>query len=88
MTSEWATKLAAELLWTGFLVSMPILGLATLVGVAASIVQVVTQISEAALSFVPKLIAAAIALVFFGPWMLQTLARFTVQLWSRIPQLV
>jgi flagellar biosynthetic protein FliQ len=88
MTSEWATRLAAELLWTGFLVSIPILGFTTLVGVLASVIQVVTQISEQALSFVPKLLAAALALVLFGPWMLQMLSRFTVQLWARIPQLV
>lgn len=88
MTSEWATKLTAELLWTGFLVSVPLLGITTLVGVIASIVQVVTQISESALSFVPKLIAAALVLVFFGPWMLQMLAKFTAQLWARIPQMV
>lgn len=88
MTSEWATKLTAELLFTGFLVSAPVLLVATAVGILASIVQVVTQISESALSFVPKLAAAAIALVIFGPWMLQVLARFTIQLWARIPQLV
>jgi flagellar biosynthetic protein FliQ len=88
MTSEWATRLAGELLWTGFLVSVPLLGITTLVGVLASVVQVVTQISEAALSFVPKLVAAALALVLFGPWMLQVLIRFTTSLWARIPQLV
>src|SRR3954468_15571826 len=71
MTSEWVTKLAGELLWTGFLVSVPLLGLTTAVGVLASILQVVTQVSEAALSFVPKLVAAGIGLVLFGPWMLR-----------------
>jgi flagellar biosynthetic protein FliQ len=88
MTSEWVTRLMTEMLWTGFIVSAPLLGLTTAVGVLASVVQVVTQLSEAALSFVPKLVAAGLALVLFGPWMLQMLARFAVQLWTRIPQLV
>lgn len=88
MTGDWVTKAVSELLWTGFLASLPFLVATTLVGILASAVQVVTQISEAALSFVPKLVAAGLAVVLFGPWALQVVARFTVQLWSRIPQVV
>ncbi|QJW85537.1 flagellar biosynthetic protein FliQ [Ramlibacter terrae] len=85
MHSDLALKLTADLFWTGLLVSMPVLGLTMLVGLVISVLQVVTQVQEASLTFVPKLLAAGISILVFGPWMLRTLCQFAVQLWSRIP---
>jgi flagellar biosynthetic protein FliQ len=86
--SDLAMKMASDLFFTGLLVCLPVLGLTMLVGLLISILQVVTQIQEMSLSFVPKLVAAGVALVAFGPWMLRTLCRFTVDLWSQIPSMV
>jgi flagellar biosynthetic protein FliQ len=83
--SDLALKLTADLFWTGLLVSLPVLGLTMLVGLVISVVQVVTQVQEMSLTFVPKLLSAGIAIIVFGPWMLRTLCQFTVQLWSGIP---
>ncbi|HYE38927.1 MAG TPA: flagellar biosynthetic protein FliQ [Ramlibacter sp.] len=88
MHSDLAMKLTADLFWTGLLVCLPVLGLTMLVGLAISILQVVTQVQEMSLSFVPKLLAAGIAIIAFGPWMLGTVCRFAVGLWTRIPLLV
>jgi flagellar biosynthetic protein FliQ len=88
MTGDWVLRMTSDLLWTGLLVSLPILGLTMLVGLAVGVVQVITQIQEMSLTFVPKLIAAGVALIAFGPWMLRTLCQWVIQLWSRIPQLV
>lgn len=88
MHSDLAMKLTADLLWTGLLVSLPVLGLTMMVGLVISVLQVVTQVQEMSLSFVPKLLAAGVAIIAFGPWMLGTLCRFAVGLWTRIPQLV
>lgn len=85
MHSDLALKLTADLFWTGLLVCLPVLGLTMLVGLAISILQVVTQVQEMSLTFVPKLLSAGIAIIVFGPWMLRTLCQFAVQLWSRIP---
>lgn len=85
MHSDLALKMTADLLWTGFLVSLPILGVTMLVGLVISILQVVTQVQEMSLTFVPKLLAAGVAIVVFGPWMLRTLCQFTARLWSNIP---
>jgi len=85
MHSDLALKMAADLFWTGFLVSLPVLGLTMAVGLVISIVQVVTQVQEMSLTFVPKLLTAGIAIVLFGPWMLRTLCQFATQLWSGIP---
>ena len=85
MRSDLAIAMMADLFWTGLLVCLPVLGLVMLVGLAISVVQVVTQVQEMSLTFVPKLITAAIALVVFGPWMLRTLSQFTTRLWTQIP---
>lgn len=88
MSSDLALKLTGDLFWTGFLVAMPVLGLTMLVGVAISILQVITQVQEMSLTFVPKLVTAGVAILMFGPWMLRTLCQFATQLWTNIPSLV
>lgn len=75
----------AEMLWTGVLISAPILGLTMVVGLLISIVQVVTQIQEMSLTFVPKIVTAVIVLVVFGPWMLKKLVQFSSGLIGNIP---
>lgn len=85
MTGDIVLKLAAELLWSGLLLSAPVLGTTLVVGLLVGMVQVVTQLSEMSLAFVPKLLAVGAVLVVAGPWMLQVLCRFALQMWQRIP---
>ncbi len=66
----------------------PILVTALVVGFAVSLVQSVTQIQEVTLSFVPKAIAVALALVIAGHWMISEMVTFTQQLFDRIPSLL
>jgi flagellar biosynthetic protein FliQ len=68
-------------------VALPILVVSLLVGVAVSIFQAVTQISEMTLTFVPKLLGVALVLVLAGPWMLHRLLDFTVRMFALLPQL-
>ena len=68
--------------------SAPVLITALVVGFAVSLVQSVTQIQEVTLSFVPKAIAAAVALLVCGHWMIAELVSFTTQLFDRIPALL
>ena len=87
MHADLALKMMTDLFWTGLLVSLPLLGLTMLVGLVISVVQVVTQVQEMSLTFVPKLFTAAAVLIVAGPWMLLRLTQFTEQLWSGIPAL-
>ena len=87
MTSDIALRLAADLLWTALLVGGPIMLLTLLVGLAVSVLQVVTQVQEMSLTIVPKLLAAGVVVLAFGPWMLRVLCRFAVGLWSQIPSM-
>jgi flagellar biosynthetic protein FliQ len=88
MHSDLAISMMADVFWTGLLVCMPVLGLVMAVGLAISLLQVVTQVQEMSLTFVPKLLTAGVALIFFGPWMLRTLSQFTTRLWTQIPSLL
>jgi len=86
--ADLALKMMADLLWTGLMVCMPILGLTMLVGLLISVLQVVTQVQEMSLTFVPKLLTAGVTLLMFGPWMLRRLGQFTTSLWSGIPAML
>lgn len=85
MTSDLALALSNEMLWTAILMAAPVLGLSMLVGLVVSIFQVVTQIQEMSLTFVPKILTVALTLIVFGPWMLQTLLRFATSAIANIP---
>jgi len=79
---------AQEAIKIVLMVSAPILGLGLLVGLIVSIVQATTQIQEASLSFIPKILAISLALIVFGPWMMNMMYGFTVKLFENIPMYV
>ena len=85
MGNDLALQIMGELLWIAVLVSAPILGLTMLVGLLISIFQVVTQIQEMSLTFIPKIVTVVVTLVIFGPWMLRNILQFSVALISNIP---
>ena len=87
MHADLALKMMSDLFWTGLVVCLPLLALTMLVGVVISVLQVVTQVQEMSLTFVPKLVTAAAVMIVAGPWMLRKLTQFTVQLWSGIPSM-
>ena len=68
--------------------SLPILILSLVIGVIVSLFQAVTQIQEQTLTFVPKLLALALALVLLGPWMLHTMVGFTAGLFAGLPYVI
>lgn len=87
MHPDAALQMVSNLFWTGLIVCAPVLGLTMLVGIVVSVVQVVTQIHDTSLTFIPKLITAGICLIVFGGWMLRKLSQFSTELWSSIPTL-
>ncbi len=70
------------------LVSAPILIVVLVVGLLVSIFQAATQINEATLSFVPKVVAAVAVLAFAGPWMLRTLVEYLQRTLTSLPGVV
>jgi len=68
--------LARQAIVTGLLLSVPILAVSLAIGLLISIFQAVTSIQEQTLTFVPKIVVTALALVFFGPWLLNIIYTF------------
>lgn len=85
MTPEFVVNFAQEAIKVTILVSMPMLLLGLIVGLAISIFQAVTQIQEMTLTFVPKILIVLVALLFFASWMLEQLMHFTMTTIDQIP---
>jgi flagellar biosynthetic protein FliQ len=65
-------------------ISLPILGLTLLAGLAVAIFQAVTQVQEMTLTYIPKMLAVVLAFVLFGSWMISTIVNFTSQSFNAI----
>ena len=61
---------------------------ALLVGLLVAMFQAATQINEMTLTFIPKLIIVALVLILAGPWMLQLIMDFVIELFESIPDLI
>jgi len=85
LSRDFALTLSARMLWTAVYVCAPVLGLSMVVGLAVSVLQAVTQVQEASIAFVIKIVAVVITLLIFGPWMLGRLTEFSRTLISNIP---
>jgi flagellar biosynthetic protein FliQ len=83
--SDLAVQLLVDVLWNALLIAAPLLAATLLVGLIVSVLQVVTQVQEMSLTYIPKIIAAIVVLVIFGPWMLKRLLAFSTSLISNIP---
>ncbi len=88
MTPEMVTQIGRQAIETAMLVSAPVLGLSLIVGLIVSTFQAMTQINEATLSFVPKVLAVFAATILFLPWMMGQLIAFMTQLITSIPELI
>jgi flagellar biosynthesis protein FliQ len=67
------------------MVSAPLLVVVLVVGLVVSIFQAATQINEATLTFVPKIVAAVAVMAIMGPWMMSTLVDYLRQTLLSIP---
>lgn len=88
MTPESVMTLGRQAMEITLLVSAPLLLVALIIGLIISIFQAATQINEATLSFIPKLVGVFIALVVAGPWMLSVMLDYMRQVFTGIPGMV
>jgi len=87
MNENMVLELGRNTLVITLMLSLPLLGVSLVVGVLVGIVQAATQIHEATLTFVPKIIAFFLVLAVLGPWMLQNMLKFTANLFTILPSL-
>ena len=88
MTIETVTEIGRQAIETTMLVSAPILGLSLIVGLLVSTFQAMTQINEATLTFVPKVLAVFAATLLFLPCMMGVLIAFMTHIITSIPSLI
>jgi flagellar biosynthetic protein FliQ len=77
MNQALVLDLARQGLTVGLMVTLPVLAVALFTGLAVSVFQAVTQVQEMTLTYLPKMVGAALVFVVMGSWMLNTLVRFT-----------
>jgi flagellar biosynthesis protein FliQ len=85
MSPEFVVTTGRQALELMLVVAAPLLLVALVVGLLVSVVQAITQINEATLSFVPKIVAVAITLVVAGPWMISLLVDYLKRMITSIP---
>jgi flagellar biosynthetic protein FliQ len=87
MTSEMVMELVYRMMTLATVVSAPMLIVGIIVGLIVAIFMAATQIQEASLNFVPKLVAIGFMMMLVGPWMLDTMVVFTVDLFTELADL-
>jgi flagellar biosynthetic protein FliQ len=87
VTQSFLQSIATETLMVTLKVALPTLLVSLGVGLVVSVVQAVTQLQEQTLTFIPKAFAVGMVLVLLGPWMMNTLISFTIDLYAKIPTL-
>ena len=87
MTAELVIGIGREAILTTLMVAAPMLAFGLIVGLTVSILQAVTQVHEMTLIFIPKIIAVALALLIFLPWILNKVTDFAAKLINTIPSI-
>lgn len=88
MNAQMVLTMGQEALLMMLMIAAPILGVVLVVGLLVSLFQAVTQINEATLAFVPKLVAAMAVIALAGPWMLNMLVEYIRRTIESIPSVV
>jgi len=85
MSNDLAIYLSKQMLWQALLIASPVVLAAMLCGLLISVLQVITQIQDSSLSFVPKILTLTLTLMFCSEWMLHSLIDFAKNLIESIP---
>ncbi len=88
MTAESVMGIAHHAMVTALMLAGPMLLAALVVGLVVSLFQAATQINEATLSFIPKLLAVFFVLILAGPWMLQLMLDYMRDVFQGIPGVI
>lgn len=88
MNSQHVLTIGQHALYMLLMVASPIVIVVLVVGLIVSILQAATQVNEPTLSFVPKIVAALVALIVTGPWLLAVLVNYLQDVLKSIPSMV
>ena len=82
MTIDDVVQICNRGLYIICITAAPVLIVSLVVGLIISIFQTVTSIQEQTLTFVPKILAIFVSIIFLGHWMLNNMVEYMVKLWS------
>lgn len=88
MTEELVVEVLTEVFYTVFVILTPILGVSLIIGIIISVFQAATSIQEMTLTFVPKIMFTAVAIIFLIPWMIEKMVAITMKLFSILSTVV
>ncbi|WP_338849025.1 flagellar biosynthesis protein FliQ [Massilia sp. W12] len=88
MTPESVVAMGRQAMEVTLLVGAPMLLTALFIGLLVSIFQAATQINEATLSFIPKLVGIFVVMILAGPWMLTIMLDYMRKVFTGIPGLI
>lgn len=88
MTEELVMTISGETLKTMMLIAGPMLIAAMVIGIIVSVLQAITQINEATLTFIPKMVAIILVLVVMAPWMLEVMQNYSSQIFGNFAEWV
>lgn len=88
MTEEMVMTISVETLKTMMLIGGPMLIAAMVIGVIVSVLQAITQINEATLTFIPKIVAITIVLVVMAPWMMEVFQNYATEIFGNFAEWV
>ncbi|MDR3352630.1 MAG: flagellar biosynthesis protein FliQ [Zoogloeaceae bacterium] len=88
MNADTVMNIGREAIQAALFLSAPLLLVALAVGLLVSIFQAATQINEATLSFIPKLVSVFLMLILAGPWMLRFMLEFMRRMLESIPNVI
>ncbi len=88
MTPDVVVGIAKDAIEMTLYLSLPIMGVALIVGLVVSLFQAVTQMQEITLTFVPKIVAVMLSILFLTPWLLQKMVFYAERLLVGLPGFV
>ncbi|WP_226346409.1 flagellar biosynthesis protein FliQ [Agilicoccus flavus] len=88
MSDNDVMHIAVQAMILGAKLAGPILIVSLVMGFIISLLQSVTQVQEMTLTFVPKLVAVAVILLFMGNWMMHEMVAFTTEMIREIPEMI
>lgn len=88
MGEDIVLQLGQDALRTMAMISAPLLFSTLIIGLLVSVFQALTQINENTLTFVPKMVVIAIVIILAGPWMLDVMKNYTINLFDNMATIV
>lgn len=88
MSEDLVMQIASETLKTTMFIAGPMLIAAMVIGIIVSVLQAITQINEATLTFIPKMVAIVLVLVVMAPWMMEVLQNYSSEIFGNFSEWV